>query len=266
MIVIKIGGGKSVNIDLAASDLSSITEKAILVHGGNYVMDYYGEKLGIEKKFLHSPTGLSSRYTTKETIELMYMTYAGLMNKKIVEALQKNGVNAFGISGVDGRLLVGKKHPALLTIENGVKKVVRDDLTGNIESVDTDLLNSFLEKNITPVITPPVFTKDGEVINVDGDKIAAKIALSLKANVLVFLIEAPGILKDINDGESLITTVTKENLDQILSIAQGRMKRKILECIKLIDSGIEKIIIADGRIKNPVSKALEGGGTHVTKS
>lgn len=265
MIVIKIGGGKSLNINFFASDIATQDEQTIIVHGGNYCMDFYAEKLGIEKKLLESPNGLTSRYTTKETIDLMYMTYAGLMNKKIVEALQKNNLNAIGLSGIDARLIIGKKHDSLLTVENGIKKVVRDDLTGNVKKINIQLLKRFIDHGIIPVITPPVITEENEVINVDGDKIAAKIAVELKAKTLIFLIEAPGILKDINDENSIIAKVNKENLEQILSGVTGRMKRKILECIKLIDSGIEEIIIADGRIENPISSALKGGGTHVSR-
>ncbi len=272
MIVIKIGGGKSLNLQSISSDIAiqSIRQaqdkKFIIIHGGNYYLDFYSQKLGIEKKMLTLPSGMTSRYTTRETIELMYMTYAGLANKKIVESLLKSGVNAIGLSGVDGRLIVGKKHEALITVEGDKKKVVKDDLTGNVESINLDLLNLFLDKGIIPVITPPVITQEGEVINVDGDKIASKIATDFKSEVLLFLIEAPGILKDLNDESSLIKEVNKGNLDELVNIVSGRMKRKLLECSKLLDLGIGKIIITDGRVENPISAALNGGGTHIYES
>lgn len=265
MIVIKIGGGKSINIKNIASDLASQKEMGIVVHGGNYYLDEYAKLLGIEKKMLTSPAGLTSRYTNKEVIELMYLTYAGLMNKKIVEAMQKVGLNAIGLSGIDGKLIKGKKHPALLAVEDGKKKVIKDDLTGSVQDINMNLLKYFLNKNMTPVITPPVITDEGEVINVDGDKIAAKIATDLKAKLLIFLIEAPGILTDLNDNKSVISQVNETSLEQLLPLISGRMKRKLLECIKLLDSGIEKIIIADGTVKSPITKALKGAGTHVYK-
>ena len=266
MIVIKIGGGKSVNLESISSDIATQDKKMVVVHGGNYYLDFYSQKLGVEKKMLTLPSGMTSRYTTRETIDLMYITYAGLMNKKIVESLLKVGVNAVGLSGVDGKLIVGKRHPSLITVEGDKKKVVKDDLTGNVESINLDLLNLFLDKGMIPVITPPVITQDGEVINVDGDKIASKIATDLKAETLLFLIEAPGILKDLNDEESLIKEVTKENLEELVNVVSGRMKRKLLECIKLIDLGIKKIIISDGRVENPITSALKGAGTHIHES
>lgn len=266
MIVIKIGGGKSINIENIASDLASLSEVGVVVHGGNYYLDEYSKKLGIEKKMLTSPTGLVSRYTDKEVIELMYLTYAGLANKKIVEVIQKSGLNAIGLSGIDGKLVIGKKHPSLLTVENGKKKVIKDDLTGSVQSINTDFLKYLLSQDMIPVITPPVITADGEVINVDGDKVATKIAMDLKAKLLIFLIEAPGLLTDFKDKDSVITKVNQANLEKLLPRVSGRMKRKLLECIKLLDLGVEKIIIADGTIKLPITNALKGGGTHVHKS
>lgn len=266
MIVLKIGGGKSINIENIALDLASQTEVGVVVHGGNYCLDEYGKQLGIEKKLLISPAGLTSRYTDKEVIELMYLTYAGLINKKIVEAMQKSGVNAIGLSGIDGKLIIGRKHPALLTVENGKKKIVKDDLTGSVQDINAGLLKVLMGNGMIPVVTPPVITSEGEVINVDGDKIASKIAAALKAKLLIFLIEAPGVLMDLDDKNSLISSINKADLEQLVEVVSGRMKRKLLECIKLLDLGIEKIIITDGRVEKPISNALKGAGTHVYKS
>ncbi|HSW48284.1 MAG TPA: [LysW]-aminoadipate kinase [Candidatus Saccharimonadales bacterium] len=264
MIVIKIGGGKEINLNSISLDVSTLKDKLIIVHGGNYYLDKYSRDLGIEKKMLNLPSGLQSRYTTEATIDLMYMTYAGLANKKIVSGLIKHNINAIGLSGIDGKLIIGKRHPALISQEGDKKIVVKDDLTGSIESVNLELLNSLLESGLTPVITPPVITPDGEVINVDGDKIAAKIAIELKAKTLIFLIEAAGIMTDLDDPGSLIKEVTRANLEQLLAVVKGRMKRKLMECIKLIDLGIERIIISDGRVESPISSALGGAGTQIS--
>lgn len=265
MIVIKIGGGKSINLESISSDIATQKEPVIIVHGGNYYLDKFSLELGIEKKMLTLPSGLKSRYTTKETIDLMYMTYAGLMNKKIVESLQKNNINAIGLSGIDAKLIIGKRHPALISQEGDKKIVVKDDLTGSIESVNLGLLNLLLEQGLVPVITPPIMTQEGEVINVDGDKIASKIASELKAEILIFLIEAPGILIDLNDESSIVKKVNKENLEELLHVVSGRMKRKLMECIKLLDKGIGKIIISDGRVGNPITKAIGGEGTQIIR-
>jgi len=267
MLVIKIGGGEKINIENIAKDLASHLPggrlNCVLIHGGNFYLDNYSKKLGAEKKFLESPNGLKSRYTTPEIIELMYLTYCGLANKKIVEALQKKGINAVGLSGIDGKLIIGKKHESLLVVEEGKKKIIKDDLTGSVKEINLQLLKNLLKLNLVPVITPPVLTDEGEVINVDGDKITAKIATELKAKTVIFLIEEEGILKDLKDESSTIKAISKEDLEDIKAQVSGRMKRKIAECIKLLDKGVEKIIIADGRVKNPITSALNGGGTHV---
>lgn len=264
MIVVKIGGGKGINIQNIADDVAAQKEQIVLVHGANYYLDYYSKKLGIEKKILTSPTGLTSRYTDKKVIDLMYLTYAGLSNKTLVAALQKAGKNAIGLSGIDARLLIGKKHAGLVVMENGKKKVVNDDLTGSMTSVNTDLLMDFFKRSITPVITSPIMTNDNEVINVDGDKIASSIAVSLKADTVLFLIEAAGVLEDSSDDSSMIASLDKASLEKLVPCISGRMKRKVLECIKLLNAGVKNIIIADGRIQQPITYALKGRGTHVS--
>lgn len=264
MIVIKIGGGEKINIENIAKDLATLKDDVVLVHGGNFYLDSYSQKLGIEKKFLESPTGLKSRHTTQEVIELMYMTYAGLANKKIVTALQKYGVNAIGLSGIDGKLIVGKKHDSLLAIVDGKKKVINDDLTGSVKEVNVELIESLLKSGLLPVITPPVITDEKVVINVDGDKIAAAIAKALNADKLIFFIEAPGVMGDLSDKNSLIKKAVKDDLKEMANTVEGRMKRKVIEIVKLLEMGIKEIIIADGRIENPLSDALNGGGTHAS--
>jgi len=263
MIVIKIGGGKNINIDNITKDLAALKEQVVIVHGGNFYLDEFAKKLGIEKKMLTSPAGLQSRYTTPEVIELIYLTYAGLANKKIVAGLQKGGINAFGLSGLDGKLITGKKHESLLVIENGKKRIIKNDLTGSVKEINTKLLKHLLNLGLIPVISPPVITDDGLVINVDGDKITSKIAQALQTEILIFLIEAPGILINIKDEKSLVKKTSSQGLEELILQVEGRMKRKLMEIKKLIDCGVKKIIVADGRIKNPITNALNGGGTHV---
>lgn len=264
MLIIKIGGGENINIENIAEDLAQVKEEFIIVHGGNFYLDDLSKKLGFEKKMLESPTGIKSRYTSREIIELIYLTYAGLANKKIVESLQKNGINAIGLSGIDGKLIIGKKHDSLLTVENGKKFIVKDDLTGSVEKINIELINNLLKLKLVPVITPPVITDNGQVINVDGDKVAAHIAKDMKAHTLIFFIEAAGVLGDLQNEKSLIKKITEKELEDLILQVSGRMKRKLMEITKLLKFGTKKIIVADGRIKNPVTNALNGGGTHVT--
>lgn len=256
MIVIKIGGGKTINLETIIDDLKTIKEPFVIVHGGNYMLDKLLKQFGIDKKYYTSPNGQISRATDKHIIDYMYMSYAGLVNKTIVAACQKNGINAIGLSGVDGRLLEGKKHPAFIAVEQDKKKVIRDDLTGTVEKVNTKLLELLLANGLIPVITPPTITPEGEVINTDGDKIAVKIAAELKAKDLLFLIETAGLLTDFPDESSLVMKIKKSEVETYLPSAVGRMKKKLLMSKWALEHGVESVVIADGRGENPITNAL----------
>jgi acetylglutamate/LysW-gamma-L-alpha-aminoadipate kinase len=101
----------------------------------------------------------------------------------------------------------------------------------------------------------------GEALNVDADRAAATLAAALEADCLVLLTAAPGLLKDYPDENSLIENITRSQLDQAFSYAQGRMKKKVLGSQEALQGGAKQVVIADGRVRNPVLKALNGGGT-----
>ncbi len=100
MIIIKIGGGNSLNIPGIIADLAELKEQAIIVHGANAIRDKLLADLGIEKKVLTSVSGYSSVYTDQQALDVLIMAYAGLRNKRIVELCQQHGINAIGLSGV----------------------------------------------------------------------------------------------------------------------------------------------------------------------
>jgi len=151
-----------------------------------------------------SASGYSSRRTDRRTIEIFEMVYCGQMNKGWVEKLQQRGVNALGLSGMDGRLWQGKRKDALKIIdEKGRKLVLRDDYTGRVDLVNTQLLRSLLVAGYVPVLTPPAISYTGEAINVDGDRAAAATAVALEAEALVILSNVPGLLENYPDEDSL---------------------------------------------------------------
>lgn len=256
MLVIKIGGGETINIDAIIKDLKTLTDPYVIIHGGNFMMDTIVEKFGIENVMLTSQNGQKSRYTDQKIIDCMLLAYSGYMNKTIVFKCQKEGINAIGLSGLDGKLILGTRHKAFLAMQNGVKKIVRDDMTGTVEKVNVPLVKSLIKNGYIPVITPPVMTFNNEIINVDGDKIAFHVATALKAKTLLFFIEKEGFLKDMNIKKSLITNIKKENIDSLLIHAQGRMKKKLLVAKWALSDGVKKVYISDGRIQNPIKVAL----------
>jgi acetylglutamate/LysW-gamma-L-alpha-aminoadipate kinase len=260
MIVVKIGGGKGTDYDEILRDIAG-RKDVVIVHGGNYETSVISEKLGKPPRMVTSVSGHESRYTDRETLEIFEMVYCGKINKMIVEKLQKLGVNAVGLSGIDGRLFEGRRKESVKIIENGKRKILHDDFTGKAENVNSGLIIDLIEKGYMPVLTPPAISYEGDAINVDGDRIAALVAGSLKAETLVILSNVPGLLKDMNDEKSVIRKIDKSDIGRFAEYAKGRMKRKVLGAAEALDSGVGRVIIADGRVKSPVTYALAGNGT-----
>ncbi len=219
------------------------------------------ERLGKPPRFVTSISGVESRYTDRETLEIFEMAYVGKVNKTIVEMLQRLGVNAVGLSGIDGRLLEGPRKDAIKIVENGKRKVLRDDYTGKVEKVNTDLIRLLLGAGYTPVITPPAISYESESINVDGDRAAAVIASALKAEKLVILSNVPGLLRDVNDPGSLVESIRKDQIECYGGYAQGRMKKKVMGAGEAMDQGVKEVVIGDSRVSAPISSALAGKGT-----
>ncbi len=261
MFVIKVGGSEGINYNSFLQDLAKY-EDYIVVHGGSSELNAISEKLGKPPVFVTSVSRFSSRYTDRETMEIFNMIYAGKMNKMLVENLQKLGINAVGLSGIDGRLIEGKKKRALKIVENGKKKILRGDLSGMIEKINTNLLKLLLTNSYVPVLTPPAISYESEAINVDGDRCAGQIAVSMKADTLIILSNVPGLLKDANDESSLVKTIKADQIDyHIENYAKGRMKKKLLGAKEAIEGGVKSVILGDARSESPVSNAFNGQGT-----
>lgn len=268
MIVIKVGGSAGINYDLVCDDIAALVQEGqqvILVHGGSHETNVISEKLGKPPRILTSPQGYTSRYTDAETLDIFAMVYAGKMNTRIVERLQKRGVNAVGLSGIDGRLLEGPRKATVRAVENGRQMLIRDDFTGKVEKVNTGLLHLLVDAGYTPVITPPACSTEGEAINVDGDRAAAMIASALGAKQLIILSNVPGLLRQFPDESTLIPLIRYSELEQALSFAEGRMKKKVLGASEAIAGGVEQVIFADARIAQPIRAAINGKGTVITK-
>lgn len=265
MIIVKAGGGEGLDIDAVVTNLAELIKEGkqvVLVHGGSHETNIISEKLGHPPRFVTSISGHSSRYTDRETLEIFLMVTAGKINKLLVEQLQQLGVNAVGLSGLDGRLLEGRRKSSLRIIENGKRKILRGEYSGVIERVNTQLLTTLLDAGYTPVIAPNAISYDSEGLNVDGDRAAAAIGAALQAKTLLILTNVPGLLRDVEDNQSLIKSIPQAQAEDYLDrYAKGRMKRKILGAVEAMREGVGEVIIADGRVSEPVTKALNGQGT-----
>jgi acetylglutamate/LysW-gamma-L-alpha-aminoadipate kinase len=262
MMIVKIGGGDSIHIQGIVSDLAELKEKWILVHGANAFRDRLARNLGWEKKVLTSVSGYSSVYSDERTIDLQMMAYAGLRNKRIVELCQQHGINAVGLSGLDGQTIRGTRNKGIRIREQARLKIVRD-FSGKPASINKPLLDLLLENGYTPVLCIPILDENQFAINSENDDIINVLQGAYRAECILQLIEAPGFLDDKNDPNSIVYEISKEELVVRETQVEGRMKRKILALRKLFENGAGTVIIADGRTEHPVRDALNGKGTRI---
>jgi acetylglutamate/LysW-gamma-L-alpha-aminoadipate kinase len=266
MIVIKVGGGTSLAIDAIVDDVVSLRANGteiLLVHGGAQTTNAVAEALGHPPQFVTSETGHVSRRTDRRTLEIFEMVYCGQLNKMWVEKLQRRGVNAVGLSGLDGRIFEGDRKDTLRIRVDGRRMVLRDDWTGTVDRVNTALLRLLIGAGYFPVLTPPGSSTGGEAINVDGDRAAAMVAGAFKADALVILTDTPGLLRAFPDESTLITEIPRGQAERYMQFAEGRMKKKVMGAVEAVEGGVKKVIFADGRVEAPITRALDGAGTHI---
>ncbi len=269
LVVVKVGGTEGVDFRLICDDIRDLILNGfhiVLVHGGSAEANLLGEALGYPPRFVTSPSGFSSRYTDRKTLEIFAMAVNGKVNTMLVEQLQVSGVNALGLCGLDGRVISAKRKEAIRIIENGRQKMLRDDYTGKIEAVNKDLLEILIHYKYVPVIAPLAASEEGVPLNVDADRAAAMIASALHADTLVMLTAVPGLMRAFPDESTLIKHLSMKELEEALDFARDRMKKKVLGAKEALQGGVRQVVIADGRIPNPVSSAMAGKGTTISFS
>jgi acetylglutamate/LysW-gamma-L-alpha-aminoadipate kinase len=268
--VVKIGGARAVDPAGALADVATLSEDedVAVVHGGSTAVDETLERLGIEPEYVETPSGVVGRFTDEETMEVFEMVF-GHLNTQLVAGLQSQGVDAVGLSGVDGKLLYGPRKSAVRVMEDGTRKIKRGDHSGSIKRVNDDLLSTLFADGYTPVASPPMAGKDDENIvpvNTDADRSAAHIAGALGGR-LVLLTDVHGIYADPDDPSTLIERVeTAEDWADLEDAAEGFMERKVMAIEEAIAGGAEEVVVADANTEEPILSALDGGGTHVYAS
>ena len=268
MIVVKVGGSLGIDYDALCGDVAELWkagQQLVLVHGGSAETNRVAAALGHPPKFVTSPSGYTSRFTDRETLEIFEMVYCGKMNKGVVERLQRRGVNAVGLSGLDGRIFEGKHKDSVRSVENGKTKILRGDHTGTVERVNVGLLELLLSNRYLPVLSPPGISFEGVAINVDGDRAAAALAVALKAETLLLLSNVPGLLRDFPDESTLIETILAADIENFMMFAEGRMKKKVLGAAEAVAGGVGKVVFGDARGHAPIQQALAGRGTVVAR-
>jgi len=260
MIIVKIGGGSTINIAGIVEDLAGLDEPYVIVHGANALRDKLAEDLGQPKQVLTSVKGYTSVYSDEKLLDVMMMAYAGLRNKRIVELCRQHGINAVGLCGLDGKIVQGKRNKGIRVYQGKKLKIVRD-FSGKPQTVNAQLLQLLLDNGYVPVLTVPIIDEFNAAINTENDDVVRVLQQALEADTVINLIEAAGFLGDEEDPASLIKNIPSSELEAREQQVEGRMKRKMLAFRKLFEHGASKVIISDGRSEHPVNDALAGKGT-----
>lgn len=260
MMIVKIGGGAALDHEAIASDLAGYREPMVLVHGANAARDALAEQLGRPRRVVTSLSGFDSVLADEPALDVMMMAYSGLVNKRLVACLQRHGINAIGLTGIDGGLVRGRRNRGIRTLQDGKKMVLRD-LSGKPEQINTDLLRLLLDAGYTPVLTVPILDEDGVPVSTENDDVVALLQDALQADRIVQLIEAPGLLQDPADPASLVSGLTADELGAWQDRVQGRMRRKIAALNRLFTHHRPRVYLADGRVPAPITGALSGRGT-----
>lgn len=260
LLIVKIGGNVIDDERLFQSfihSFASIPGAKILVHGGGKAATELSTKLGIETKQVNG-----RRITDEATLNVVTMTYAGLINKKIVAALQSETVNAVGLTGIDGAAFKGVKRP-VKEIDYGY---VADLIS---ENVNTSFLKLLLDNNIVPIIAPITANEYGQLLNVNADTVASTLAESLAPyynTQLVFCFEMRGVLRNINDPDSIISEINfpiAEKLKQEGVITKG-MAPKVENALEAISKGVEKVVIGSAIELEHLALNKKGYGTIIS--
>jgi acetylglutamate kinase len=243
IVVIKYGGNAMTNKELKDAVMTDIVLltlvgiKVVLVHGGGPEINDMLKKLNIESKFIN---GL--RYTDEAAIDVVKMVLAGKVNKELVQLLAHHKGSALGLCGIDGEMLIAEKKKT----DDG------QDLgfVGEITKVNTKPILDALDNGYIPVIATVGTDENGQVYNINADTAAAKIAVALKAEKFVQLTNVPGVLRDVNNPDSLIKRIAREAIPSMIAtgVISSGMIPKIECCLEALKGGVPRTHIIDGRV------------------
>ena len=250
-VVIKYGGAAMLDPSLRASTAQDVVlmryvgMNPIVVHGGGPAINAMLKRLDIASRF----TAGGLRVTDAATMEVVEMMLCGQVNKDIVTLMNQAGGEAVGLSGKDGKMLFARKVDTADGEDIG--------LVGQITSVDTKVVRAVCAAGMIPVIAPVATDREGRTWNVNADTAAGDIAAALEAEKLVFLTDAPGLLRDKDDPDSLIHRLHSRDVETLKKqgVISGGMAPKVDACLRALDAGVRRTHIIDGR--TPHSLLLE---------
>jgi len=251
IFVLKLGGevlGDADALDHVAAQialLSSLGIKLVGVHGGGPQATALSRRLGVEPRMVNG-----RRVTDDAALEVAKMVYAGSLNVDLLAALRSHDVQAVGLSGVDADLIAAHKRPPVaVTANGGQPEMVVFGHVGDVDAVDPRILHTLLTARFVPVVASLAGDRDGRVYNVNGDTVAEALAVALKAQKLIFLTGAPGVLRDHSDPSTLVTFADPEELGVMVAngTVAGGMLPKVEACIRAATNGVERTHIIGGK-------------------
>jgi acetylglutamate/LysW-gamma-L-alpha-aminoadipate kinase len=261
MIVVKIGGSLFASgVDGIVKDMAAMAlrgAEVVAVHGGAAEVSAVSEKLGKKPSFIVSPSGVRSRYTDRETVEIYQMVMAGKINKRLVAMLAREGAKAIGLCGIDGELIrAERKRKLLVQDERGRRRIIDGGFTGKPASVNGGLLNGLIREGYVPVVAPVAISEEYDPLNLDSDVAASAIAIELRAEALLFMTAVEGLMLD----GKLIRSISVAEANELRPRIGHGMMRKVQMAVEAVSKGVPKVIIASGLAQNPVVGALNGSG------
>lgn len=257
------------------SNLSSLAEEVALlhqvgirvtaVHGGGAQATRLAERLGMETRLING-----RRVTDEETLEVVKMVFAGKISVEILSALRAHGVNAVGVSGIDGNVVLARRRSKkrLLNRETGKRELVDFGNVGDVVDVDLRLLRTLLDAGYVPVVSPLAADEEGHVYNVNADAIAAAIAVELSAEKLILLSDVPGVLARAKDPDSVVSELTAAQARRLARSPEvtGGMVAKLEEVARVAESGVRAVHIVNGNQRNALLSEIfgdRGSGTMI---
>lgn len=247
LFVIKFGGEAIRTADqlqALSEDISflySVGIKVVIVHGGGAQITEMEQRLGVESRKV-----AGRRVTSPESLEVLKMMLAGKLNADLVARLRGIGVNAVGFSAFSGNTLTAEKRAASKV--TGSDEVVDFGEVGDITGADMSLIRTLIEKNYLPVVCPLSADRNGRILNVNADFVAARLACELKAEKLLLLSDTLGVLTDVNDPTTLISTITPDQIRKAIAsgMIKGGMIPKVEDAIKALENGVKQVHILSG--------------------
>jgi acetylglutamate kinase len=267
-VVVKYGGHAMGDPALAAAFAQDIVllkqagVNPIVVHGGGPQIAGMLKRLALKSEFVH---GL--RVTDKPTVEVVEMVLAGLINKDIVTAINRQGGKAVGISGKDANLMIARKITEMTDPESNLMRAVDIGYVGDPAEVNPHIVEVISGSDLIPVIAPVAISREGETLNVNADTFASALAARMKAMRLLLLTDVAGVL---DKSGTLLERLSLEEARRLIreGIITGGMIPKVEGCIEVVEAGVDAVVIIDGRVPHCVLLELfteHGVGTLVTR-